>query len=145
MPPSYGSPLYWRTRFLTETNFEWLISSSTFLSLLRPYLPSAEIPILHLGSGTSDLHIHLYNAGYTNITNLDYEPLALERGKALEQDAIREIRMSYVEADVTNMQLGRKFEVAIDKSTADAVACGEGGVKRMAGCVVDTWKRGGSG
>lgn len=135
MPPSYDSPLYWRTRFQTETSFEWLIPSSTFLSILRPHIPSPNTPIFHLGSGTSDLHIHLYEAGCTSITNLDYEPLALERGKALEQAAFGEIRMSYVEGDVTDMNLGRKFGVVIDKSTADAVACGDEGVRKMAACV----------
>ncbi|KAK5651255.1 hypothetical protein OQA88_12663 [Cercophora sp. LCS_1] len=134
MPPNFESPAYWETRFQNETSFEWLIDSSTFLALIRPYINAVaqSSPILHLGSGTSDLHVHLYKAGYTNITNLDYEPLALERGKALEQAALGVIKTSYVQADVTDMDLGKKFSLAIDKSTADAVSCGEeGAMKRM--------------
>lgn len=81
-PPPFDSQLYWHTRFLHETTFEWLVPSTTFLSIIHPILSSLPPPIriLHLGSGTSDLHNHLRAAGFGDVTNVDYEPLALKHG-----------------------------------------------------------------
>ncbi|KAK4187941.1 hypothetical protein QBC35DRAFT_515158 [Podospora australis] len=134
--PDFDSPIYWRKRFANETSFEWLIPSLTFLNIITPYLerlPSKQSQILHLGSGTSDLHNHLRSQGFTNVTNIDYEPLALERGKHLEEGTFGDVVMKYLVADVTGAQFSesvvargerRKCQMVLDKSTADAVSCG---------------------
>jgi SAM-dependent methyltransferase len=117
---------YWHERFASETAFEWLTSSAAFMDVLAPHLEQLPrtVRILHLGSGTSDLHNHLRQAGFKDITNIDYEPLALERGRQLERDWFGDVRMEYVVADATRLHPRGKYHVAIDKSTADAVACG---------------------
>lgn len=136
MPADFEKQSYWQERFKSEGSFEWLISSDEFASMLNPYLDALASPaahILNLGSGTSDLQNHLRRRGFTNVTNLDYEPLAAERGKQLEQEAFGDVKMRYAVADAT--QLGRvgraigrsddgKFDLIIDKSTVDAVSCG---------------------
>jgi SAM-dependent methyltransferase len=96
------------------------------MEAISPYLehlPGA-IKILHLGSGTSDLHTHLRQHGFFDVTNIDYEPLALERGQQLENDRFGNVRTKYVIVDATRLQLEEKYGVVIDKSTADAIACG---------------------
>jgi len=132
MPADFEKQSYWHKRFATEKSFEWLTSSSTFLDVLAPYLQPLDrsAAILHIGSGTSDLHNHLRQHGFTDITNIDYEPRALERGQQLERDRFGDVRTKYLVADATRLiesevALG-KYRVAIDKSTADAIACGEG-------------------
>ncbi|KAI0872499.1 S-adenosyl-L-methionine-dependent methyltransferase [Hypoxylon argillaceum] len=138
MAADFEKQSYWHDRFATETAFEWLVPSETFMPFLTPYLYATETQrILHLGPGTSDLHTHLRARGHANVTNADYEPLALTRGRALEEAAFGDVRMSYAVADVTKLDadLGT-FDLVVDKSTADAVSCGgDAAVLAMARCV----------
>lgn len=123
---------YWHARFAKESSFEWLTSSDIFMSLLEPHIthikPSS--PVLNIGSGTSDLHNHLRARGITNVTNLDYEPLAAQRGAQLEEQAFGEARMAYVVADATKLrdpsvrEHHGRYHLVVDKGTSDAIACG---------------------
>lgn len=131
MPSDFEDPLYWRKRFQSETAFDWLTTSSTFIHILTPYLERLDpqtSEMLHLGSGTSDLHNHLRRRGFLNVTNVDYEPLALERGRQLESKAFGDVKTRYRVADVTKLEppsdSAPKCQLVIDKSTADAVSCG---------------------
>lgn len=128
MPPEFDKQSYWHHRFLSETAFEWLASSETFLEVAAPFLRHLprDAPILQLGCGTSDLHIHLRRQGFDNVTNIDFEPLAIERSQAMERHAFGNTRNKYLVADVLTLDLGTKFDLVLDKSTADAIACSEG-------------------
>ncbi|KLU92804.1 hypothetical protein MAPG_11716 [Magnaporthiopsis poae ATCC 64411] len=142
MPSDFDKQEYWHDRFSSETEFEWLVPSATLMEVMGPHL--ARLPdtarILHLGSGTSDLQNHLRRRGFLDVTNVDYEPLAIERGRRLEARAFDgDIRTRYLVADVTRPDLAaqllrgggdddnatsRPFDLVVDKSTADAVSCG---------------------
>jgi SAM-dependent methyltransferase len=126
MPPNFESQSYWHDRFATETAFEWLTDSSTFIRILEPFLNRLDrsARLLHLGCGTSDLHNHLRARGFPDVTNVDYEPLALKRGQELERSAFGDVSMRYVVADATQLHLGETYDLVIDKGAADAVACG---------------------
>ncbi|KAI4860419.1 S-adenosyl-L-methionine-dependent methyltransferase [Hypoxylon rubiginosum] len=141
MPADFEKQSYWHERFASETSFEWLASSQSFMSIIEPYLQAIcrERPasILQLGSGTSDLQNYFRRKGCLDVTNVDYEPLALERGRQLEKAAFGDVRMKYVVADVTQLDNGLprdcKFNLVVDKSTVDAVSCaGETALLRMA-------------
>lgn len=156
MPPSFEEQEYWHQRFENEFSFEWLVPSDTFMSILNPYLDKylqncpdgdpASCRILHVGFGTSDLHNHLRARGFTNVLNVDYEPLAIARGQQREKEAFGDVRMKYALADVTHPDFGRdlpvlpagegqhqsKFDIVLDKSTVDAISCGgEGAFFKM--------------
>lgn len=140
MPRDFEKQSYWHERFATEEAFEWLVSSERFVQELEPQL--AGLPraarVLHLGCGTSDVHNHLRRRGFTNITNVDYEPLAIERSRALEEAAFGHTVMEYVVADATRLcsreadgdeasptlDWAGQFDLVVDKSTADAISCG---------------------
>ncbi|KAK0719139.1 hypothetical protein B0H67DRAFT_484721 [Lasiosphaeris hirsuta] len=126
MPPDFDQQSYWHTRFESEKAFEWLMPSARVMEVLSPQLQSLprDSAILHLGFGTSDLQNHLRGAGFTNITNLDFEPIAIDRGRRLEQQAFGDVRMEYLVADATQLHLPCKFPLVIDKCAADAIACG---------------------
>ncbi|KAI0490223.1 S-adenosyl-L-methionine-dependent methyltransferase [Xylaria cf. heliscus] len=147
MAANFEDKSYWHTRFTHEESFEWLVPSTTFLPFLKPHLTSPSQRILHPGSGTSDLHTHLRSAGYLDIVNVDYEPLALSRGQALEARAFGDVRLRYLVADVTELpavELAGAFDLVVDKSTADAVSCGgSDAVRRMARGVQMALKPGG--
>ncbi len=128
--PDYETQEYWHARFESESAFEWLVPSRVFIDILDSYLQSLprDTSILQLGLGTSDLHVHLRKKGFTSITNIDFEPLAIERGQQLEMDVFGDIRMKYLVADATRLDnLDGQFQLVIDKSTADAIGCSEEG------------------
>ncbi|KAK4067116.1 uncharacterized protein Triagg1_7844 [Trichoderma aggressivum f. europaeum] len=151
MPTNFDKQTYWHHRFSTETSFEWLLSSTDFICILKPLLGNLEplsTRILHLGSGTSDLHNHFRQLGFLDVTNVDYEPLAVERGRRLEEQAFGDVKMKYAVANATKSLLvssnsndqgtynNDKFDLVVDKSTADAISCGgDEQVRLMAQCV----------
>ncbi|KAJ6788489.1 hypothetical protein PWT90_02634 [Aphanocladium album] len=145
MAADFEQQSYWHERFSSETAFEWLLSSADFLSLVDPLLAnlSRSSEILHIGSGTSDLHNHLRKRGFLNVTNVDYEPLAAHRGQELEQRAFGDVKLRYAVADATrlpeDLTAGASsnddsesgdcvprydFQLVLDKSTCDAISCG---------------------
>lgn len=133
MTVDFDQQSYWHQRFSHETSFEWLLPSSQFMDILRPHLSVLPLSarILHLGSGTSDLQNRFRKDGFCKVTNVDYEPLAAERGRQFEEQAFGDVRMRYAIADATQLRASgdfskydEKFDLAVDKSTADAIACG---------------------
>ena len=135
MPVDFDKQQYWHDRFSSEKSFEWLLPSTEFICLLERSLArlSSEARILHLGSGTSDLQNHLRKIGFFNVTNVDYEPLAIDRGRQLELETFGDVQMKYAVQDATQLNLDEKFDLVIDKSTSDAISCaGEEQIRRMA-------------
>lgn len=131
MPVDFDKQAYWHQRFATETQFEWLVPSSVFMSIIEPYLQdvfnrSPSPRILQIGFGTSDLQNHLRARGLLDVLNIDYEPLAIDRGRHLEKQAFGDVQMRYAVADATQLYLpgNPQFDLVLDKSTVDAVSCG---------------------
>ncbi|KAL7795175.1 S-adenosyl-L-methionine-dependent methyltransferase [Trichoderma ceciliae] len=152
MPIDFDKQAYWHRRFSNESSFEWLLSSADFMAMMEPFLASLDpssARILHLGSGTSDLQNHFRRLGFLDVTNVDYEPLAVDRGRQLERQAFGDVKMKYTVADATQLLISSdsnaqglrrddKFDLVVDKGTVDAVACGgEDQVRSMARCVRD--------
>lgn len=138
MPSDFEKQSYWHDRFASETSFEWLLSSQDFLPLIEPVLsrldPSSA-RVLHLGFGTSDLQNHLRRRGFAHVLNVDYEPLAVARGRDLEKEAFGDVQMRYEVHDATQMNFTAEdvFDLVLDKSAVDAVSCaGEDPLRRMA-------------
>ncbi|OTA94649.1 hypothetical protein M434DRAFT_394574 [Hypoxylon sp. CO27-5] len=133
MPYDFEKRSYWHERFKTEASFEWLVSSEFFRGLIEPVLSRLpregdSLRIFQLGSGTSDLHNYFRWNSYLDVTNVDYEPLAIERGREAEKNLFGDVLMKYVVADATQLDKdlpeNQKFDVVVDKGTADAVSCG---------------------
>lgn len=126
MPAGFDKQEYWHHRFTTETSFEWLVTSEVFMTILEPYLDKLRMSskILQIGFGTSDLHNHLRARGFQHVLNIDYEPLAVQRGQALEREVFGDVQMRYAVADATQLDLADSFDLVVDKSTVDAVSCG---------------------
>lgn len=138
MPADFDKREYWHQRFANEDSFEWLVPSEVFIRILEPHLRNLDPShsrILQLGFGTSDLQNHLRARGFRHVLNVDYEPLAIERGRRLEKQTFGDVQMRYVVADATHLQeqvLGKsevdmegyKYDLVLDKSTVDAVSCG---------------------
>lgn len=142
MAADFERQSYWHQRFESETAFEWLVSSEHFMDIIHPYIDhlSTESRVLQLGAGTSDLQNHFRSQGLVDVINVDYEPLAADRGRDLERQAFGDVRMRYVVGDATQLpsrmddrDSANRFDLVVDKSTCDAVACGgDEQLRRMA-------------
>ncbi|KAJ4238474.1 hypothetical protein NW757_013021 [Fusarium falciforme] len=136
MPADFDKQSYWHKRFASEKAFEWLVKSADFMPLVEPVLERldpATARILHIGFGTSDLQNHFRARGFRNLLNVDYEPLAIDRGRELETQAFGDVQMRYEVQDATQLDLKEKFDLIVDKSTVDAISCaGETPLRRMA-------------
>ena len=79
--------------------------------------------ILILGCGNANFSEDLYDAGYENIWNIDISSVCIEQMK--ERNKNRK-KMVYEVMDVCDLKYPDNFfDVAIDKSTIDAILCGD--------------------
>ncbi|KAI4599097.1 hypothetical protein KJ359_002054 [Pestalotiopsis sp. 9143b] len=148
MPPSYGTQAYWDERFTKENHFEWLLPPAALTAPIRDALdrcaPSSP-RILHIGCGSSDLSFHLRGlvASAAQVVNVDYSEVAIR--KCLEQDKARRggcdqgPEMVWKTADLLSpasvaalaeprsagARDGPGFDVIVDKSTSDCIACAD--------------------
>lgn len=78
-----------------------------------------------LGCGNSELSEQLYDAGYTNITNIDISQVVIQQ--MAERSKLSRSKMKFVTGDVTDMHMFKdnQFDILIDKSTIDALLCGD--------------------
>ena len=82
-----------------------------------------EHKILILGCGNANFSEDLYDAGYTNIWNVDISAVVIDQMKKRNLDRKK---MVYEVMDVCDMKYPDNFfDVAIDKSTIDAILCGD--------------------
>ena len=124
--PNYGDKTYWEDRYKSSENstFDWLENYSA----LRDIISSLKIPketgqILNLGCGNSEFAEDMYIDGYKNIKNIDISHNVIktmaERNKDKEG-------MIYEVMDVRDLKYeDNSFDLAVDKSTIDALLCGE--------------------
>ena len=149
-PPSFGSQAYWDDRFASNTDpFEWLEAPNA----IDPYIVDALNAIhadkpefLHIGCGTSLLSFHLRSHVHRpgQIHNLDYSDVAIQIGKAREEEIyqyesqrggnLRGVDMPCMRWDTVDLLdyasvLGvcRRacYSVIVDKSTSDSISCSD--------------------
>ena len=126
--PNYGDPAYWDNRYKNagpNASFDWLESYATLKSLLDQFLTSKEMRILVLGCGNAEFSEDLYDAGFTNVVNVDISSVVIRQMK--ERNSEQRPLMEYRVMDITDMSEfeSNSFDIAIDKSTIDALLCGD--------------------
>ena len=117
---------YWEERFSEEEEYDWLLSYEQLQSHIIPLL-NVEESILIVGCGNSRLSAGLYDAGFTNITNIDFSDIVIEKMKSLHE--IERPLMKWLFMDMTEMSFEyESFDVVIDKASMDALMVDEGDV-----------------
>ena len=102
--PNYGDPNYWIQRYTEQegTTFDWLEDYDTIKPILEEIGISKNSRILNVGCGNSEFSEKMYEDGYVH--------------KGLHFDVM----------DVKEMKFkDETFDCVIDKSTIDALLCGE--------------------
>ena len=124
--PNYGDKSYWEERYKSPeyATFDWLENYSTLKDIIANLNINKESGrILNLGCGNSEFSENMYDDGYHNIKNIDISTnvinLMSERCKDRKE-------MTYEVMDVRDIKYESNiFDLAIDKSTIDALLCGE--------------------
>ncbi|KAH9193302.1 hypothetical protein AeNC1_004728 [Aphanomyces euteiches] len=125
----YKKQAYWDSRFESEESYDWLARYNDVVALVEQYV-NPQARILVVGCGNSTFSIDLYEAGYTNITNLDFSSVVIERMQAKYGES--HPLMKWVVGDMLKLPeqfAPSSFDVVIDKAAMDALMV-EGG---------DTW------
>jgi len=121
-----GGPVYWNKRYNRDPKpFEWLRGFQELKPLITEITGgSYDKEILHVGCGNSLLPEKMYDAGYHNIINIDNSSVVIEH---MSQRNAQRHGMEWREMDATKMDnfCNSCFDVVIDKSTLDAMACGD--------------------
>lgn len=81
--------------------------------------------ILILGCGNAEFSEDLYDDGFTNVVNVDISSVVINQMK--ERNAQIRPEMEWIVMDITDMSAfeSNSFDIAIDKSTIDALLCGD--------------------
>lgn len=87
-------------------------------------IPDLNARILIIGCGNAAFSEDLYDDGYANILNIDISSVVIEQMRTRNQGRVG---MDYQVMDCTDMRAigDGSFDVAIDKSTIDALLCGD--------------------
>ncbi|KAM5569586.1 hypothetical protein ABKV19_016876 [Rosa sericea] len=103
----------------TEDAFEWYAEWSELRDPLLSHLPPKP-QILVPGCGSSRLSEHLYDAGFTSITNIDFSKVAIS--DCLRRNVRLRPLMRWRVMDMTAMQLeDEAFDAVVDKGGLDAL------------------------
>jgi SAM-dependent methyltransferase len=122
--PNYGDPKYWDKRYTENagTIFDWLEDYNSLKSLLSELLTRYS-KILILGCGNARFSEDLYDDEYKNIYNIDISSVVIQN---MSERNRNRPDMKYEVMDVCDIKYPTGyFDVAIDKSTIDALLCGD--------------------
>lgn len=122
--PNYGDPKYWDKRYAENDGsmFDWLEDYRSLKPLFQDIL-TPESKILVLGCGNAEFSEDLYDDGYHNVYNIDISSVVIQQMTERNKERVG---MKYEVMDVRDITYpDGYFDVAIDKSTIDALLCGD--------------------
>ncbi|EWC48928.1 hypothetical protein DRE_00233 [Drechslerella stenobrocha 248] len=139
---SFGDREYWDSRFAKDpSGFDWLLPAEALDNAIAEAVAasSSQAPrILHIGCGTSSLSSRLCSlvGSSDRVCNVDFSSVAIKASRAREAAEMPGSRMQWVVANLLSLDdiltLGKSselggglYDIVVDKSTADAISCGE--------------------
>lgn len=130
--PNYGDPKYWDKRYKNNEGymFDWLEDYHSLKPLVKDLVSDPDSKILILGCGNANFSEDLYDDGYPHIYNIDISSVVIEQ--MTERNKHR-THMKYEVMDVCDIKYpDAYFDIAIDKSTIDALLCGDNAYIKVA-------------
>ena len=131
--PNYGEKKYWVDRYESQKGktFDWLEDYESIKPMIYEIGIKKNAYVLNVGCGNSEFSEKMYNDGFTNNYNIDICPNVInymkERNKGKDG-------LVYKEMDARNMKdfKDETFDLVIDKSTIDALLCGDHSFENVA-------------
>lgn len=118
----FSKPEYWDERYKKSSKpYDWYSSWEKIGPLVAEYMPPLNGAILNVGCGSSRLPQELHDAGYTNVTSIDYSPAVIEQMQQKHAD----LGQSFLLMDMTQMAFANEsFDLLVDKGALDALFTG---------------------
>ena len=124
--PKYGEKKYWEKRYETQKGetFDWLEDYNSLKPIIKNLGLKNDAFILNIGCGNSEFSEKMYNDGFKNNYNIDICENVINYMKERNKD---KKGLNYQVMDVRDMKgfKDETFDFIIDKSTLDALLCGE--------------------
>ena len=123
--PNYGDKNYWEERYDEQngTTFDWLEDYESIKPIIDNLGIKKDFRILNVGCGNSEFSEKMYDEGYTHNYNIDicknvidFMAKRNEGKKGLHFNVMDVCEMAYKD---------ETFDLIIDKSTIDALLCGD--------------------
>ena len=123
----YGDIKYWEEHYKNveeDTTFDWLEEYPSLKEIISSLKISKESgKILNVGCGNSELSENMYDDGYNNIYNIDISNTVIN---IMTERSKNRPGMIYEVMDVCDIKYDNNlFDLVIDKSTMDALLCGD--------------------
>ena len=126
--PNYGDPKYWENRYKnSKSTFDWLEDYNSLKSIISDLIPEENkkfSTILNLGCGNSLLCEEMYDDGYKNIINIDLSETVIKYMEKRNKEIRKKLKFFVMDCRELNIN-NNSIDLAIDKSTIDALLCGE--------------------
>ena len=124
--PNYGEKKYWEKRYESQKGktFDWLEDYNSLKSIIYKMEIKKNAKVLNVGCGNSEFSEKMYDDGFINNYNIDICPNVVNYMKERNK---HKKGMIFKEMDVRNMKdfKDESFDFVIDKSTMDALLCGD--------------------
>ncbi|KAI1704873.1 methyltransferase domain-containing protein [Ditylenchus destructor] len=120
----YTDVNYWDKRFEDEAEYEWIANFDQCSRLIVPHL-KPDHRILHLGCGNSKLSYQLSQAGFPNVTNVDYSSCLI--GKLSKENSVHFANMDWVCDDIRTLEKleDSTFDMVIEKAVIESLLANE--------------------
>jgi len=127
--PNYGDPKYWENRYKnSKDTFDWLEDYYSLKSIISELVPEENKKnslILNLGCGNSLLCEEMFDDGYKNIINIDISETVINYMQNRNKEKRKKLKFFVMDCRNLISIKNNSIDLAIDKSTIDALLCGE--------------------
>ena len=123
--PNYGDKNYWEVRYEEQsgTTFDWLEDYESVKPIIDNLNIKKDSRILNVGCGNSEFSEKMYDEGYVHNYNIDICQNVIDFMKSRNKD---KKGLHFDVMDVYDMAYkDETFDLIIDKSTIDALLCGD--------------------
>lgn len=120
----YSIREYWEERFEKEEEYDWLFTFSEVQSVIHRFIEKSS-KILIVGCGNSSFSVDLYDAGYLNITSIDYSYNVINRMKMKYEKSRPKLVWQVMDMTEMSSFSSQLFDVVIDKAAMDALLSSE--------------------
>ncbi len=130
--PNYGDKNYWEERYDEQsgTTFDWLEDYESIKPIIDNLGIKKESRILNVGCGNSEFSEKMFDEGYNHNYNIDICQNVIDFMKSRNKERKG---LHFDVMDVCDMAYkDETFDLVIDKSTIDALLCGDHSFENVA-------------
>jgi ubiquinone/menaquinone biosynthesis C-methylase UbiE len=112
--------IFWNDFFNKEEDFEWYCEFNFIEKHLKKFIKDKNFKILHVGCGSSNFGVDLYNNEYKNIINIDISGIVIEKMQKKHED---KKELIWKQGDISDLKEfgNEEFDTIIEKGVIDSI------------------------